>query len=201
MDTFSLIIDSLRRNDPAEARKQVRALMRSGALAQEHWTAVYGVLRLTTVAIDGRGHHMPADTKKAWKSHYTAQALEELRTHLGLEEFAPLPISSPLEQKDAFSRIIGSLLKNDPVQAREQIGDLLRSGNLSDENRPVVNETLSLIAKAINGRGDYMYADTRKAWWGYYTGQALEKLREHFGMNEVIQFPMEVTGSAADQAA
>lgn len=201
MDTFSLIIDSLRKNDPVEARKHIRALMRSGALAEEHWAAVYGTLRLTTMAIEGRGHYMPADTKKAWKSHYTAQALEELRTHLGLEEFAPLPIDSPLREKDAFSFIVGSLLKNDPVQAREQIGELLRSGNLSDENRSVVNETLSLIAKAINGRGDYMYADTRKAWLTHYTAQALEKLRTNLGMNEVIQFPMEVTGSAADQAA
>lgn len=201
MDTFSLIIDSLRRNDPVEARKQVRALMRSGTLAEEHWTAVYGTLRLTTLAIDGRGHSMPADTKKAWKSHYTTQALEELRIHLGLEEFTPLPVDSPLEEKDAFSLIIGSLLKNDSVQAREQIGDLLRSGNLSDENRPVVNATLSLIAKAINGRGGYMYADTRKAWWDYYTAQALEKLRTHLGMNEIVQFPMETTVTAVDQAA
>lgn len=201
MDTFSLIIDSLRRNDPVEARKQVRALMRSGTLAEENWTAVYGTLRLTTLAIDGRGHSMPADTKKAWKSHYTTQALEELRIHLGLEEFTPLPVDSPLEEKDAFSLIIGSLLKNDSVQAREQIGDLLRSGNLSDENRPVVNATLSLIAKAINGRGGYMYADTRKAWWDYYTAQALEKLRTHLGMNEIVQFPMETTVTAVDQAA
>jgi hypothetical protein len=200
MDTFSLIIDSLRKNDPVEARKQVRALMRSGALAEEHWSAVYVTLRLTTTAIDGRGHHMPADTKKAWKSHYTAQALEELRIHLGLEEFTPLPIDSHLEEKDAFSLIIGSLLKNDPDQAREQIGDLLRSGNLSDENRPVVNETLSLITKAINGRGDYMYADTKKAWWNYYTAQALDGLRTRLGMNEVVQFPMGAT-EAADQAA
>jgi hypothetical protein len=105
-----------------------------------------------------------------------------------------------LEEKDAFSLIIGSLLKNDPDQAREQIGDLLRSGNLSDENRPVVNETLSLITKAINGRGDYMYADTRKAWLTHYTAQALEKLREHFGVNEIVQFPV-VTTEMVDEAA
>lgn len=101
MEAFSLIIDLLQKNDPVEARKRIRVLMRSGNLAEEHWNAVYVTLRLTTQAIEGRGHFMQADTKKAWLGHYTAQALEELRAHLGMNEVIQFPVEDSLGAEQA----------------------------------------------------------------------------------------------------
>lgn len=101
---------------------------------------------------------------------------------------------------DTFSHIIDSLVKNDPVAARKQLNMLMRSGNMPQKDWLNVYGVLLLITKAIDGRGDYMHADTRKAWWGYYTAQALEKLREHLGMDEVVQFPVGSTFEAKNAA-
>lgn len=96
MDTFSLIIDSLRKNDPVAARKQLNMLMRSGDLPQNDWLTVYGVLLLITKAIDGRGDFMQADTKKAWWTYHTEQALEKLLAHLGMNEIIQFPVEDSL---------------------------------------------------------------------------------------------------------
>jgi hypothetical protein len=209
MENFSPIIDSLRRNDPVEARKQVRALLRSGNLAEEHWTALYGTLRLTTTAIEGRGHYMYADTKKAWSGSHTAQALEELTTHLsGLNKVEQRPVKTPpgggvdnnAAARKAFSLIIDSLLENDTIAARKQLNIFMRSGKLPQKDWLSVHSVLLLMNKAIDGRGDFMHADTRKAWWVYYTAQALEELRAYLGINEVVQFPVETLIDRKDAA-
>lgn len=210
MDTFSHIIDSLTKNDPVEARTQIRALMRSGTLAEEHWGAVYTALRLTTTAIEGRGHHMYADTRKAWWGHYTAQALESLRAHITAIENGwtlpakPLPaayIDKASAAKESFSRIIDLLAKNDPVAARKQINLFVRSGNLPHEDWPTLQAIQRLVTKAIDGRGDFMYADTRKAWWDFYTNQAREELCAYLGWNQVVQFPVAPAVEPANEAA
>ena len=210
MDTFSHIIDSLIKNDPVQARMQIRELMRSGTLAEEHWAAVYTALRLTTTAIEGRGHYMYADTKKAWRGYYAAQALEELRKHVtavenGLTAPAkPLPatyVDKVAAAKEGFTRIIDLLADNNPVAARKQINLFARSGNLPHEDWPALHNALKIVTKAIDGRGDYMYADTRKAWWDYYTNQAREELCEYLGWNQVVQFPVFAVSEPADEAA
>lgn len=101
MDTFSGIIDSLLKNDPVAARKQLNKLMRSGNLPQEDWLTVYGVLLLITTAIDGRGDYMQADTKKAWWKYHTEQALDKLCAHLGMNEVVQFPENATLEEKEA----------------------------------------------------------------------------------------------------
>lgn len=210
MDTFSHIIDSLTKNDPVQARTQIRELMRSGTLTEEHWVAVYTALRLTTTAIEGRGHYMYADTQKAWWGHYTAQALAELRKHVtavenGLDAPAkPLPapyVDKAAAAKESFSRIIDLLSKNDPVAARKQINLFARSGNLPNGDWPALHNALKTVTKAIDGRGDYMYADTRKAWWDYYTNQAREELCAYLRWNQVVQFPVPSAVEPVDEAA
>jgi hypothetical protein len=209
MDTFSHIIDSLLKNDPVEARTQIWALMRNGNLAEEHWVAVYSALRLATKAIEGRGHHMYADTRKAWWGYYTAQALEELRAHLAAwEKAAPLPtLTAPSHNdkeviaREKYSAIIELLTQNEPVAARKQLNLFMRSGYLSHEDWPAVQAVQRLITKAIDGRGDFMYADTRKAWQQYYTAQALDELCAYLGLNEVVQFPVAATNKTEDEAA
>jgi hypothetical protein len=209
MDTFSPIIDSLLKNDPVKAQKQIHALMRSGDLAEQDWAAVYSALRLTTKAIKGRGYHMYADTKKAWWGYYTAQALEELKTHIAaLENCAKHPENTPnldctdksIVARKNFSRIIELLINNDPVAARKQLNIFMRSGNLPQKNWLAVHGVLLLVAKAIDGRGDFMYADTRKAWQEYYTAQALDELCAYLGLNEVVQFPV-AAEKTEDEAA
>lgn len=209
MDTFSLIIDSLQQNDPVAARKQIRVLMRSGNLAEEHWIAAYGTLRLTTMAIEGRGHCMYPDTRKAWWGHYTAQALDELKAHLAaLEKVVKSPeqsLSSDFTDKsilarDGFSRIIDLLVKNDPVAVRKQINLFVRSGNLPQKDWSTLHGILLLITKAIDGRGDFMHADTRKAWQDHHTAKALDELCAYLGFDKVVNFPVvmvETVGEAA----
>lgn len=209
MNTFSGIIDSLLKNDPIEARTQIRSLMKSGVLAEEHWTAAYGTLRLTTMAIEGRGHHMYADTRKAWWGHYTAQALEELKSHLAaLEKVVKRPaqsLSSDFTDKstlarDGFSRIIDLLGKNDPVAARKQINLFVRSGNLPQKDWPTLHGILLLITKAIDGRGDFMHADTRKAWQDHHTTQALDELCAYLGFDKVVNFPVAMAEAVSEAA-
>jgi hypothetical protein len=209
MDTFSHIIDSLIKNDPVEARGQIRALLKSGTLTEEHWTAAYGTLRLTTKAIEGRGHNMYADTRKAWWGHYTAQALEELRTHLAaLKNGAKRPaktatsdgVDKSIVAREGFSRIIDLLIKNDPVAARKQINLFVRSGDLPQKDWPTLHGILLIVTKAIDGRGDFMHADTRKAWRDHYTAKALDELCAYLGFDKVINFPV-VTAEAVGEAA
>lgn len=208
MDTFSHIIDSLLKNDPVEARTQIRTLMKSGALAQEHWTAAYSTLRLTTTAIEGRGHYMYADTRKAWWGHYTAQALDELKAHIAAwEKSGKRPAKTPAAREDknvaareGFSRIIDLLSKNDPVAARKQINLFVRSGDLPQKDWSTLHGILLLVTKAIDGRGDFMHADTRKAWRNHYTAKALDELCAYLGFDKVINFPVaaaEKVGEAA----
>ena len=101
---------------------------------------------------------------------------------------------------NTFSGIIDSLLKNDPVAARKQLNMLMRSGDLPQKDWLTVYGVLLLITKAIDGRGDYMHADTKKAWWGHHTTQALETLRAHLGLNEVVHFPVDATSEAQEAA-